>query len=65
MPTRPNESFVAFFPPQTVATPAPSARMKGTVPEPVVTPPASKMNGKSFFLSGSIAIKAININVMQ
>ena len=47
-PTKPNELSRLFLPPLVEATPAPNANMKGTVALPVVTPPASKMNGKNF-----------------
>ena len=67
IPTKPKLSFVAFLPPLTVATPAPKARINGTVAEPVVTPPLSKMNGKKAFLSASglIVTKMISKNVMK
>ena len=46
IPTRPNESLLASFPERTVAIPKPSERINGTVAEPVVIPPASKIKGK-------------------
>ena len=52
-PTRPNELSFDFLPPLVIATPAPKAKMNGTVPEPVVTPPASKMNGRYAWFFGS------------
>ena len=67
IPTKPKLSLVEFLPPLTVATPAPNAKINGTVAEPVVTPPLSKINGKNAFLlaSGSMVIKIINKNVTK
>ena len=67
IPTRPKLSFVEFLPPLTVATPAPKERINGTVADPVVMPPLSKINGKNalLFASGEIHTKQINKNVMK
>ena len=46
-PTRPKDESRPFLPPCVAATPAPSAKMNGTVALPVVTPPASNINGKN------------------
>ena len=46
IPTKPKELSLDFPPPLTIATPAPKAKINGTVALPVVTPPASKMNGR-------------------
>ena len=67
IPTRPKLSFVEFLPPLTVAIPAPKDKINGTVAEPVVTPPLSKINGKNARLSasGEMQTKHINKNVMK
>ena len=65
IPTKPKASLVALRPPLTVAIPAPKAKIKGTVADPVVIPPESKMNGKNFLISSSIAIKHINKKTMK
>ena len=65
MPTRPKESSVAFLPPLTAATPAPKARINGTVADPVVTPPASNIKGNNLRRESSKAIMPISMNVKQ
>ena len=67
IPTKPKLSFVEFLPPLTVATPAPKDKINGTVAEPVVTPPLSKINGKKALLSasGEIQTKQMSKNVMK
>ena len=65
IPTKPKESFFAFLPPLTVATPAPKAKINGTVADPVVTPPLSKINGKSVLFCGSKEIRTTSMKQMK
>ena len=64
IPTKPKLSFFAFFPPRTTAIPAPNDKINGTVADPVVTPPESKINGMNDALEGSITTKINNMNVI-
>ena len=61
IPTKPKESFVEFFPPLTIATPAPKDKIKGTVALPVVIPPLSKINGRKVGLSSAHKIMSIKV----
>ena len=65
IPTKPKLSSCAFLPPLTIAIPAPNERINGTVAEPVVTPPLSKINGKNDFLESSITTNMRIKNVMK
>ena len=66
IPTRPKLLFLAFFPPLTVATPVPNAKINGTVADPVVTPPESKINGKKTLLSFlSLTVRTTKIRIIK
>ena len=67
IPTRPKLSLVEFLPPLTVAMPTPKDKINGTVAEPVVTPPLSKINGRNACLSasGDNVINIINKKVIK
>jgi hypothetical protein len=61
-PTKPKLSLFALLPPLTAATPAPRAKINGTVAEPVVTPPESKINGKNAFMENRSDFKMKYLN---
>ena len=63
IPVKPKESSSLF--PWTEETPIPKARIKGTVADPVVTPPASNIKGNNLRRESSKAIMPISMNVKQ
>ena len=64
-PTKPNDESRLFPPPLVKATPAPRAKINGTVALPVVTPPASKINGKNGWFLGSACKRQISIKTIR